>query len=81
MTFVEQLPDLIWTAGIIVLFAIIGPDDPLKEPYRIDVCLVASGPSAEDMSTNIWSDQVERYFEKYPGSYCGKCGAEEKCPK
>ena len=50
-------------------------------PDRVDVCLVASGPDAEDVSTNIWSDQIEAYFRKYPGSYCGKCGSERKCPK
>lgn len=78
----QQLGELIFNAALIVVAVVTcSGGDPLKEPYRINACLVASGPEAEDMTTELWSDQVEVYFKKYPGSYCGKCGQEVKCPK
>jgi len=54
-----------------------------NKPYRVDVCLVASGPDGEDVTTNLWSDQIKRYFERYPGSYCSKCESSYKgsCPE
>ena len=76
-----SIAEMIWVAAICVMAVIVGGEDPIKQPYRLDVCLVASGPEGEDMDTNIWSDQIEVYFKKYPGSYCGKCGAEKACPK
>lgn len=76
----SQLPEIIWTAAIILMVAIIGNEDPLKEPYRVDVCLVKSGPNGEDVTTNLWNDQIERYFEKYPDSYCGTCPEPQDCP-
>lgn len=72
--------ELIFTAAIIVLAVIAGEQDPIKEPFRVDVCLVASGPEGEDMTTNIWNDQIEAYFKRYPGSYCGRCGNKRECP-
>lgn len=44
---------------------------------RITVCLVASSACANDRTTNVWSDQKDWYFKKYPGSYEGRC-TEEK---
>lgn len=77
-----NLAELIFNVTLIVIAVMTcSGGDPLKEPYRVDVCLVASGPSGEDMSTNIWSDQIDRYFKKYPDSYCGKCGDARECPK
>ena len=74
--------ELMFSLGIAVLAVIVGGTDPIKKPYKVKVCLVASGPEAEDMTTEIWSDQIERYFERYPGSYCGICGEEPReCPK
>jgi hypothetical protein len=78
---VTQIAEAIFAAGIIVMAVLIGNEDPIKTPYRIDVCLVASGPNAEDVTTNLWSDQIKVYFEKYPNSYCGRCGQKRECPK
>lgn len=77
---ISNIFGIIYSGVIVTLAVIAGKVDPIKEPFRVDVCLVASGPNGEDMDTNIWNDQIERYFEKYPGSYCGKCGAEKECP-
>ena len=44
---------------------------------RVTVCLVASSPCHHDRTTNVWGDQVEKYFERYPGSYRGKCTGVE----
>lgn len=52
----------------------------LQYQTRVPVCLVKSGPNSEDMSTNVWSDQVDEYFKQYPGSYCGTCGSATACP-
>ena len=79
---IQTFAELIFNVALITVAVIVcSGGDPLKEPYRVDVCLAASGPQGEDMSTYIWSDQIERYFEKYEGSYCGKCGDERKCPE
>lgn len=43
---------------------------------RVTVCLVASSKCYHDRTTNIWGDQIEQYFERYPGSYRGKCTSE-----
>ena len=40
---------------------------------RIIVCLARSSPCYHDRTTNVWGDQLEQYFEKYPGSYRGEC--------
>ena len=79
---VQSVVDLVFNTTLIITAVIFcSGGDPLKEPVRVDVCLVASGADAEDVSTWIWSDQIERYFAKYPNSYCGKCGDERKCPE
>lgn len=49
--------------------------------YPIKVCLVGSGMAGEDMSTTVERHEIEIYFERYPGSYCGTCGSEVECPK
>ena len=40
---------------------------------RVAVCLVASSSCAHDRDTNVWADEVEAYFKRYPESYRGKC--------
>jgi hypothetical protein len=72
--------EVIFASAILVL-AFFSSQTEENRPYRVDVCLVASGLNGEDMSTNIWSDQIDAYFKRYPGSYCGRCGSERKCPK
>lgn len=73
-----RLFELIYTGAIVVCAIIASGND--KQPYRVPMCLTGSGPNGEDMDTNVWSDFVEKYKERYPGSYCGKCGAERPCP-
>jgi len=67
-----------WIVGVIALAVMSGRT---TQPFRVDVCLVASGADAEDVTTNVWSDQIEQYFERWPGSYCGSCGKRRACPK
>lgn len=73
-------PGMLFTAALIVM-AIWSGKNPVHEPFRVDVCLVKSGPNGEDVSTNIWNDQIEMYFKRYPGSHCGTCTKEVACPK
>lgn len=47
--------------------------DAQGPPQRVTVCLVASSPCHHDRTTNVWEDQVDAYFDRYPGSYRGKC--------
>ena len=51
-------------------------DGEQAQNERVDVCLVASSPCAHDRTTNVWFDQKEAYFKRYPGSYEGKCTSE-----
>lgn len=78
---VRNLFDILFTGAIVTLALIAGTKDPIKEPFRVKVCLVASGPNGEDVTTEVWDDQLDRYFEKYPGSYCGPCDSPRACPK
>ena len=74
--------EMFFNAALVVIAVVTcNGGDPIKEPYKIDVCLVASGPEAEDMTTNLWDDQIDVYFKKYPGSYCGRCQSERACPE
>lgn len=74
-----RLFELAFTASVIVCAILAGQNN--ERPYRVDMCLVGSGPNGEDMSTEVWTDMIEQYKERYPGSYCGKCGMEKPCPK
>ena len=50
---------------------------------RVVVCLAMSSRCHHDRTTNVWADQVEQYFDRYPGSYRGKCDSEppDECGK
>jgi len=76
-----DITELVWLIGVIILAAIATGNTPEKEPYRVKFCLVGSGSEMEDVSSTIWSDQIEHYKKVYPGSYCGSCGDEVKCPE
>ena len=43
---------------------------------RVIVCLAKSSACHHDRTTNVYGDQVDQYFEHYPGSYRGKCTGE-----
>ncbi len=43
---------------------------------RVTVCLVASSKCHHDRTTNVWGDQIEWYFDRYPESHRGKCTSE-----
>ena len=74
----SRLFELAYTGAIIVCAIFASQNN--TQPYRVPMCLVASGPNGEDMDSNVWSDMIGQYKERYPGSYCGKCGAEKPCP-
>jgi len=75
-----KLFEAVFYAAIIVCGYFAAQTDK-RTPYPVDMCLVKSNPATgEDMTTSVWSDQVEKFKKKYPGSYCGKCGKERKCP-
>lgn len=44
-----------------------------QEPYRISVCLVKSGPKGQDMSTNVWNDQLEAKLGRVLDTWHGSC--------
>lgn len=69
---------LAFTSAIVICAIFAGRND--EQPYRVKMCLVESGPNGEDMTSMVWSDYIERYKERYPGSYCGSCGEEKACP-
>ncbi len=46
-------------------------------PQRVKVCLVGSSRCMHDRTTQVWADEIERYFKRYPGSYRGKCREKE----
>ncbi len=43
---------------------------------RVTVCLAISSPCHHDRTSNVWGDQVEQYFDRYPGSHRGRCTSE-----
>jgi hypothetical protein len=46
------------------------------QPQRVSVCLAKSSRCAHDRTTGVWEHDVERYFERYPGSHKGPCTSE-----
>ena len=76
-----DITELVWLIGVIFMAVWATGNTPEKEPMRVKVCLVESGYESKDVTTEIWSDQIERYFSVYPGSHCGSCGSRKlKCP-
>lgn len=56
-----------------------------KRAYRIDFCHVYYEESDDTeplrVDTNIWSDQWEKYIERWPESHCGRCAKPQPCPE
>ena len=72
----NQLPELLWAAGIFAILAIFGvaDNDRSARPEPTAVCL-------DNKTVVILEDQWEECFRRYPGVTCGKCGTEGKCSK
>lgn len=52
---------------------VVGLQGPMQ---RVVVCLRRSSPCLHDRTTGVWPDQVDYYFDRYPGSHRGKCTSE-----
>jgi hypothetical protein len=77
-----DLTELVWLIGVIAMAVWATGNTPDKEPIRVKVCLVESGPDKQDVTTSVWSDKIDRSFQAYPGSHCGACGSKKlKCPE
>lgn len=61
-----------------IRYSHVGQCDPQSQgpTQRVTVCLARSSPCHHDRTTNIWADQIEQYFERYPGSYRGACSGD-----
>lgn len=75
----SNLFEAIYVGAILVCGFFASRND--ERPYRVPMCLVGSGPNGEDMDSNVWSDMIDQYRERYPGSHCGTCAKERACPK
>lgn len=74
----EKIFQLIFVGALVVAAAV--AEQNSERPYRVPMCLKASGPAGEDVSTNVWSDMIDEYKKRYPGSTCGSCSEEKPCP-
>lgn len=70
--------EIIWTAGVLAVAIVFGTqENPIRSIHRVDICVMREDKSTITM--NVWSDEVKRYLYHYPGTACGKCGAEFEC--
>ena len=77
---IQTFAELIFNVALITVAVIVcSGGDPLKEPYKLDMCVVRQDGSTVKME--VWSDFVERYQTYYQGSTCGPCGKPRECPK
>ena len=73
--------ELIWGLGIVLVSAIGGVkgNERAHRPYKMNICVMEK--DGRKIPMEVWSDFVVKYTYHYPGTTCGKCGKDVKCPK